>query len=247
MSLYSFLTNNVIVNNILIAFKVDAEKELSAGHWKVFTYNPNKTIQQNAGFSHKQEVEASLKIVKEKLKSTLAKYCTPRANVLDFGCGPGIYMDMLKEQYNPIGVDVSEGMLQHASSLLPEHKFYHGNFLKIPIQEKFQAIYSISVLEYVPVSQINRFFEKCAELLEPGGIIFIQYPHALSKLDLFYPDRNYINYSPQRITTIASNHFNVIENKQSFDERDTCYYDKAPYPTESKTFKNGYLLIAQKK
>lgn len=247
MSLYSFLTNNIIVNNILIALKVDAEKELSAGHWKVFTYNPEKTIQQNAGFSHKEEVEESLKIVKEKLKSTLAAYCRPKASVLDFGCGPGIYMDMLKEQYNVVGVDVSEGMLEHASRLLPAHKFYHGNFLRIPIQETFQAIYSISVLEYVPVSQITRFFEKCAALLEPGGIIFIQYPHALQKLDLYYPDRNYINYSPERITAIASRYFNVIENKQSFDGRDTCCYDKTPYPTDSKTFKNGYLLIARKK
>lgn len=247
MSLYSFLTNNVIVNNILIALKIDAEKELSAGHWKVFTYNPDKSIQQNAGFSHTEEVEESLTIVKEKLRSVLATYCNPKATVLDFGCGPGIYMNMLKEDYNVIGVDVSEGMLQHASRLLPENKFYHGNFLKIPIQEQFQAIYSISVLEYVPVSQISNFFEKCAHLLGSGGIIFIQYPHALRKLDLYYPDRNYINYSPEKITEVASKYFDVIQNKQSFDGRDTCRYDKAPYPTNSKTFKNGYLLIARKK
>lgn len=247
MSLYSLFTNNIIINNILIALQLDSKKELAAGHWKAFKYNPDKSIQQNAGFSHTEEVEGSLKKVKEKLASSLKQYVQPGSNVLDFGCGPGIYMNMLKDQYNVIGIDISEGMLQSASALLPANKFYHGNFLTVPFEEKFDAIYSISVLEYVPVSKIDDFFKKCAGSLNAGGLLFIQYPHALKKLDLYYPDRNYINYSPALITKIASRYFTILENSQSFDGRPACKYDQQPYPTSSKTFKNGYLLIAVKK
>lgn len=247
MKLYNFLTNNILINNILIALKLDSKKELSAGHWKAFKYDSKKTIQQNAGFSHTAEVQEALDKVKNKLIETLKKNISPKANVLDIGCGPGIYMKLLKDQYHLTGVDISEEMLQSASANLPDQKFYMGNFLNISFDEKFSAIYSISVLEYVPVSSIENFFKKCADLLNEKGIIFIQYPHALKKSDLFYPDRNYINYSPEKISEVASKYFNIIENKHSFDERETCVYDKNPYPTPSKTFKNGYLLIAIKK
>lgn len=247
MSLYALLTNNCIVNTILIWLKLDAKKELPAGHWKAFTYNSAKSIQQNAGFSHTPEVEESLAIVKAKLKVTLGTYIKHNDTVIDFGCGPGIYVEMLKDQYNVIGVDVSEQMINIARKKLPTNQFYLGNFITLPFPVKAQALYSISVLEYVPVSQLSVFFKKCADVLTAHGIIFIQYPHALSKRDLYYPDRNYICYSPQKVSEVASRYFEVIENKQSFDGRATCVIDEAPYPTASKTFKNGYLLIAKKR
>ncbi|MDP1801714.1 MAG: class I SAM-dependent methyltransferase [Bacteroidota bacterium] len=247
MGLYSLLTNNIIINNILIVTGLDAKKELAVGQWKAFKYDENKSIQQNAGFSHSPEVEESLSKVKTKLIEQLKLHVPVKGNVLDFGCGPGIYMKMLANDYTVFGVDVSEGMLQSAHKLLPANKFYLGNFLSISFEEKYQAIYSISVLEYIPVSKIDTFFKKCAEVISNKGLLFIQYPHALNSMDLLYPDRNYINYSPEFITKIASRYFTIVENKQSYDGRETCKFDKEPYPTGSKSFKNGYLLIAIKK
>lgn len=247
MSLYSKLTNNIVINNLLIAFGLEAKKELSAGQWKAFKYDASRSIQQNAGFSHTAEVEESLAKVKQKLIDQLKQRAPLKAKILDFGCGPGIYMKMLADDYNVSGVDISEGMLQAAKNILSNSKFYLGNFLNVNFEDTYHAIYSISVLEYVPVSQIDAFFKKCATLLTENGLLFIQYPHALNKMDLYYPDRNYINYSPEMITRVAAKYFRVIENKQSYDERETCKYDTKPYATNSKTFKNGYLLIAVKK
>ncbi|MDX2171662.1 MAG: methyltransferase domain-containing protein [Bacteroidota bacterium] len=247
MGLYSLLTNNIIINNILIALKLDYKKELAAGQWKAFKYDEKKSVQQNAGFSHTPEVDDAIEKVKNKLQFTLKELIPNKSNVLDFGCGPGIYLNLLQENYDVTGVDVSEGMLQAAAKLVPTAKLYHGNFLNIQFDKKFNAIYSISVLEYVPVSQIDNFFKKCSNILENKGIIVIQYPHALNKKDLHYPDRNYINYSPELISKIAGKYFTILEHTQSFDSRPVCKYDEKPYSTTSKTFKNGYLLIAQKK
>lgn len=247
MSLYTFLTNNILINNLLIALKLDAKKELPAGHWKAFKYDDKKSIQQNAGFSHTPEVEEALQLIKSKLTQTLKTNIQHGSRILDIGCGPGIYMDLLKDNYQVSGIDVSEEMLVAASRILPKNELYKGNFLNAEFKENFDAIYSISVLEYVPVSQISRFFEKCSELLNKDGILFIQYPHALKRSDLYYPDRNYINYSPLQIEKIAQKFFSVLEHKQSFDGRPICNFDTSPYPTSSKTFKNGYLLIARKK
>lgn len=247
MSLYNLLSNNRFVNNILIATGYDAKLQMAAKQWKLFSYNKTKTIQENAGFSHTKEVEEALSIVKQKLKDSLKAHAAEKGRVLDFGCGPGIYMAMLKDSYEVEGIDVSEAMIASAKELLPENVFYHGNFLLTDFPKRYKAIYSISVLEYVPVSKIDEFFRKCASLLESGGIIFIQYPHALKKADLYYPDRNYITYSPELISRVASPYFDILENRQSYDGRGTCDYDRKPYPTSSKVFTNGYLLIARKK
>jgi SAM-dependent methyltransferase len=247
MSIYSLLTNNMLLNNILIALGMDGSKELSLGQWKAFTYNPCATEQQNAGFSHKPEVEEALKRVKARLVETLSDHVPHNGSVLDIGCGPGIYLKLLSDRYQVTGIDVSTGMLQAAATAVPGARLFEGNFLSINFPHRFHAIYSISVLEYIPVSRINDFFKKCADLLEPGGVLFIQYPHALSRADLFYPDRNYIQYSPARLSKIASRYLRVLENRQSFDGRETCVYDRNPYPAKGRIFKNGYLLIALKK
>lgn len=245
MSIVTFIPK-VIRNRFLIWSKLDRKVWPSDGRWKSFKYDPSKTIQQNAGFSHTPEVEAALQIVKNKLASTLDKHVQKGSAILDIGCGPGIYMDMLKEAYEVVGVDISQEMLQSASHKLPKNKFYCGNFMDIDFNEHYSAIYSISVLEYIPVSRIDDFFNKCASLLCSGGILFIQYPHALRIRDLLYPNLNYINYSSKFISRTASKYFRIIENNHSFDGRPACWYDNNAYPTATCTFKNGFVLIAQK-
>jgi len=247
MSLYNLISNNRFVNNLLIATGYDAKLQLAAKQWKLFNYNTSKTIQENAGFSHTKEVEDALTIIKNKLINTLKTYITAGDNILDFGCGPGIYMSLLNKTYTVAGIDVSEAMITSAKKQLPGNTFFCSNFLNTEFSNHYNALYSISVLEYVPVSKIDEFFQKCASILNKGGIIFIQYPHAVCKADLYYPDRNYINYSPALISRVASTYFDIIENNQSYDNRETCDYDRTPYPTASKVFTNGYLLIAKKK
>lgn len=220
--------------------------ELAARQWKAFTYNTTKTEQENAGFSHTPAVQEAI----NKLKNGLLKYAeenVPRGSrVLDIGCGPGIYLELLKHKYELHGIDVSEQMTARAKELLPRGTFYTGNFLNLHFATTFNLIYSISVIEYVPVSQLKNFFNKCHDLLEPGGYIFIQYPHALKRSDLFYPDRNYINYSPAAIQSACSGLFDIILHQQFYDGRKIASFDRQPYPTPSKDFRNGYLLIARK-
>ena len=246
-SIYIFLTNNIVVNNILIWLGFDAKMQLAARQWRVFRYNKNKTIQENAGFSHKQEVEDALKKIKSDLNEIVKNEIPAKSNILDFGCGPGIYMKMFADNYSVVGIDVSPEMISQAKNLVPSGKFYLGNFLFTDFSEKFNMIYSISVLEYIPVSKINIFFKRLSSLLEKDGIIFIQYPHALNLKDTLYPNRNYICYSPNLIEETASKYFSVITHQQSYNGKKVTKYDNAPYVQSGFTFKNGYLLVARKR
>lgn len=244
--LYLFLSNNILINNLLIWLKLDHKLQLSTRQWQAFAYNSKKTEQENAGFSHRPEVQEAIDSIKLKLKRFVEQKIPKQKNILDFGCGTCIYMNLFDESYNMIGIDVSQGMIDKARKDFPNKKFYCNNFLLQKFEEKYSLIYSISVLEYVPVSQIQDFFKKCSDLLEDDGYLFIQYPHALQYKDLLYPDRNYINYSPKVIEKNCSLFFDIEIHKQFFDGRKVNSFDKKPYPTTSKDFRNGYLLVAKK-
>ena len=246
LKIYILFSNNVVTNNILIWFNLDHKFQLSTRQWKVFSYNNKKSDQENAGFSHKPDVQKAIDVLKTKFTEFITTNIPKIKNILDFGCGPGVYLKLLNTDYTISGIDVSPAMIEQAKHILPKGEFYCGNFLLQDFKKKYAVIYSISVLEYVPASQIKSFFKKCYANLDENGYLFIQYPHALKQSDLFYPDRNYINYSPKRIEKYCSPYFTIKTHEQFFDGRKITDYDKNPYPTPSKDFRNGYLLIAQK-
>ncbi|HKC68188.1 MAG TPA: class I SAM-dependent methyltransferase, partial [Bacteroidia bacterium] len=154
--------------------------QLSLRQWKAFSYNKNKSDQENAGFSHRIEVQNAIDKLKSDFCAFLDGNIQQNSEILDFGCGPGVYLSMLYGKYKISGIDVSQAMINKAKSNLPDGNFYCGNFLTYCFPKKYKLIYSISALEYIPVSQLKSFFEKCYNLLNKGGYIFIQYPHALS-------------------------------------------------------------------
>ncbi|MGQ0828898.1 MAG: SAM-dependent methyltransferase, partial [Bacteroidota bacterium] len=144
------------------------------------------------------------------------------------------------------GIDISEAMIQRAKeNLSSQAELIVGDFMKVNLSEKYDLIYSIGVLIYITPSLLEEMFEKVKKCLNSGGILFLQYPHALNKKDLYYPNLEYINYSPLRIDELARKHFTILKHEQSFDGRQICKYDKSPYVSQHGTYKNGYLLIAR--
>jgi hypothetical protein len=83
--------------------------------------------------------------------------------------------------------------------------------------------------------------------LAPGGYIFFQYPHALSKKDTRFPDLSYVSYSPRRIEKAFEERFEVIEHCHFFDGRIVDEFDTKHYDAEQgKSFRNGYVIKAKR-
>jgi SAM-dependent methyltransferase len=211
-----------------------------------------KTLQEVAGFSLRPEINETLEKIHSKLKDTSKKFLPAYGgNVLDIGCGPGLYMDDFDKCHKLYGIDISKEMIKIASSRIPHAKFFEGDFLKIQINESFHLIYSIGMLCYISRCDIEKFFSKIHALLLADGILFLSYPHAISKWDLYYPDLSYIQYSPSLIEKIVSEKFEIIEHIHGLDGRIVGKYDVSPYkslnPGTHRTYKNSYLLIARKR
>lgn len=132
---------------------------------------------------------------------------------LDIGCGTGYHVYLLnKMDYDVIGLDKSKSMITKAQSKYPNCEFIEGDILKNNLFDynSFTHILCLNKTFYI-IKDKDTFFENCALLLNPDGILII---HLLTRekfKPFILPKDNTILYNPE-------NHNNAItKNVIKFD------------------------------
>jgi len=78
-----------------------------------------------------------------------------------------------RNDYNVVGIEISDIAFDIAKEFAPETKFHHGNVLDIPYDDKvYDAIYCYSVLHLFRKKERELFLNKCFNKLREGGFIF---------------------------------------------------------------------------
>ncbi|MFQ5946924.1 MAG: class I SAM-dependent methyltransferase [Anaerolineae bacterium] len=99
----------------------------------------------------------------------------PGAQVLDVGCGTGIWLDRLKVAYDirGFGLDVSPRSIREAkTSSSDTHAFLLGDASQIPFDDaSFDAVISLDVLEHV--ADQDSCLAEMARVLKPGGRLLL--------------------------------------------------------------------------
>ncbi len=114
-------------------------------------------------------------------------------NIVDYGCGEGIYLSKLYRNANFLwGIDINEEMLKDAQSNFKElnydeskYKLIHGGVETLnEIPDKSADIMLVlNVLAYMSDSEQINFFNQCKRLLKQDG--FIVATHSNELFDLF--------------------------------------------------------------
>ena len=136
--------------------------------------------------------------------------------VLDVGCGTGRYLHGLENGVKATfhGIDISKATIENYTSKLCTANVCVGDFIiKNPFDVKFDIIYSITILEYIPFFRLNKFLKNIYLALKPGGLFYIQFPNGKSWIDL-YKNFGYTCY-PSYIIENKLNElgFKIIESK----------------------------------
>lgn len=244
--------NNIVINNILIFFKADSALSHKLNPYTSFVPADHKSVQENAGYSNRQEINEVLEKSKKDLLSISEPYLKEGSCILDIGCGPGMYLSLFKHKpYELHASDINAAMIEQAKKQVPNTLFYEGDLLDISIQQRFNMVYCIGVLIYIPPSQLKPFIKKIASLLEEDGIFYLNFPHAISYWDSLFRDISYVQYSPAYLRKMLALYFDVYIDQHAFDDRFIDVYDKTPYkslnPDTDRTYKNSYLLVAKKR
>lgn len=92
-------------------------------------------------------------------------------NVLDLGCGPGLYAKALQEsQYQVTGVDLSTRSLDYAKNISPESTFINQDYLTLDFQEDFElALLIYCDYAVMPLEQRLKVLDNIYHALKPGG------------------------------------------------------------------------------
>lgn len=105
----------------------------------------------------------------------------PGMTVIDVGCSEGLLVETIRRKWNcrVFGVDVDERTIASARTKFPEVTFLcglaHGQMRSLP---KADVVIASAILEHV--TDPPQFVSGLAELLQPGGVLFILTPNARS-------------------------------------------------------------------
>lgn len=98
---------------------------------------------------------------------------------LDLGCGRGEWLEvLLKEEIEPMGVDMDEGMLEACRSLnLPNVKGDAVTYLASLQDESQSVISAFHLVEHIPFDQLQLVVSECLRVLKPGGLLIMETPN----------------------------------------------------------------------
>ncbi|HEY8171496.1 MAG TPA: class I SAM-dependent methyltransferase [Dehalococcoidia bacterium] len=116
----------------------------------------------NRFFAHFQ-----VRAVRAALRSTLGDLRRD-GRALDLGCGTGRWTRWLDAYWsNPVGVDISRGMLSAAD---PWHPYAQTDVTALPFRDgTFDFALSVTVLLHLPRDAQGRAIREIARVLKPGG------------------------------------------------------------------------------
>lgn len=245
------ILNNVVFNNFLYWIGLDAKFKNYIHPYHDFKPSEELSLQEIAGYSNRPEINEVLAQLHAKLKEVSDAHLSKGSRVLDVGCGPGLYLKDFNDSLELSGIDISKVMVDIARKEVPAATIIDDDFLKHDWNgQQFDLIYSIGVLIYMNKSELKPFLNKIEQLLAPGGIFMLSYPHALRKMDLYYPELTYVLYSPMYLEKLTKKNFKILHHKHIIDDRKVEDYDLSPYQNQEnaawRTYRNTSVLILKK-
>lgn len=243
-------TRNVVltpVNRARIALGLDGS--LAVGYWRQKGEQRELEDVQVDGYDERFE---ELKPILDEMAADLEAHVMPRVcdggAVLDFGCGTGRYLASFVglDGVRAVGIDVSEAILDnftrpkypsgefHATDLTADHAFTEQN------RGVFDAIFGMSVIQYVRPSRMSVLFGHFAELLRPGGIVYLAFPHPQSRWDEV-SNLGYVRYRPEAVERLLES--------AGLEVAESCaihYRDRITGIDRSGRPNYGYVVVGRK-
>jgi len=116
-------------------------------------------------------------------------------SIIDVGCGTGIFYKYLSEHldhFDYLGIDVIDVYVESAKKLYPDANFMIGNFLKMPVENKFDVLFAIGSFYTNGVKFIDEQYEylyscvKKARKISDRGVITLVVSD--EQVDNYYSD-----------------------------------------------------------
>lgn len=94
------------------------------------------------------------------------------STVLELGMGPGVDLDILKQDFAVMGSDSSNVFIDLYKTKYPNADLQMIDALEMDVDRSFDCIYSNKVLHHLKRGQLELSLARQKEHLNPGGLLF---------------------------------------------------------------------------
>ncbi|MFQ5751439.1 MAG: glycosyltransferase, partial [bacterium] len=179
--LIDYYNEEISKNGLNLKSQSSTKKELSRKVHAMVNTPKSHSAKNNRGRSIRQKyslyhIHGREEILKEWM-SPYADIFIGCTNVLDVGCGPGLFLELLKDRGIPsIGFDHDPDMIDicHTKNLNAKLADERTLFAD---QEEFDGIHLGHVIEHMDGPAMLSLLESCVTALGPGGLLLIRTPN----------------------------------------------------------------------
>ena len=133
--------------------------------------------------------------------------------VLDLACGPGFFLELLKEAgIEAVGVDRNEGIVEKVR--LKQLKVIHSDLFRYleSMEERYDGIFCSHLMEHLPFDRVTRLVELITTRLDPGGVLVLVFPNPGSiRLHLFgfWRDPEHVRFYNGNLIASVCQHYGL--------------------------------------
>jgi len=97
-------------------------------------------------------------------------------SLVDFACGTGKHLSLLRKNFHCVGVDVSEKMLAEARKNAPGVEFLRGDMVDFHLQRRFDVVLCLfsSIGHLKTRSQVRKAIFNFAKHMKKGGVLIVE-------------------------------------------------------------------------
>lgn len=137
------------------------------------------------------------------------------SSLLDIGCGDGRFLREVAHRYRHarlLGVDYSPSAVALARALNPDIDYVCADITSDKIEDGFDLVTMVEVLEHIPLESVDNFLAAVARLLNAGGKLVMTVPHANKRLQ----PKHYQHFSSGQLGDTLAPYF-IVEKIVPFD------------------------------
>jgi 2-polyprenyl-3-methyl-5-hydroxy-6-metoxy-1,4-benzoquinol methylase len=143
-------------------------------------YKKNGPLKLGPITSFEWDVDPKHLVFKLSRYKFVAKMLNGYSNALEVGSGDGVGATIVKQHVDQLsGIDIDDLFLEESTKLNnPKWKinFFNHNIIENPTSEKYDAIYSLDVIEHIEKSIEDKFIENINRSLTDTGVLIIGSP-----------------------------------------------------------------------
>lgn len=109
----------------------------------------------------------------------IAREVAGRRRLLDVGCGPGTLLGVLGDEFDTVGVDITEPQIAYAREVYgePNRTFHACALEELPRDsEPFDAVTAVELIEHLPEEMAMSTLRDAVARLRPGGKLVLTTP-----------------------------------------------------------------------